>query len=336
MSAKEEGDKGTIADEPAKKKARTDGGAESASASAAASSPAKRSGPLALTFLTWNIDVEDTDREERQRALVALIRKEQPDIVFLQEVTPLRAIQLSAPGGEHYLGDEYHVLVPQHPSGREVDPLNVTLVLKRSLNVIGGSPDTHWYRRGQIGKRGDEKLRRLCHVRVRPVDGASGDTELLLCNTHLDSGHRSNNNQFRREQLRDAGRTIIKLLDDRSSSPDLGSLIMAEDLNIRDEELSELPSGRLSDVYSLLGCPGDCGNTYVPSDNVNIQHWMRKEGIKNKLPPHRFDRVYVASRGGCQQALRPERMQLVGREKLPCGRHVSDHWGVMVRFKWGC
>ncbi|CEM30196.1 unnamed protein product [Vitrella brassicaformis CCMP3155] len=221
MSAKEE-------DEPAKKKARTGGGAESASASAAASSPA-------LKVLTWNIDV-DID-EERLKALVALIRKEKPDIVCLQEVTPDRATHLSAWGGEHSLEDEYHVLrggtrggsTPAHAmqthdmTAYAVSPLaslpvwlpaeltlNVTLVFKRSLTVIDGSLDTHWYPRGQIGKRGDEKLRHLCHVRVRPVDGTSGGTELLLCNTHLDSGSPSNDNQFRREQLKDLGQTIIK------------------------------------------------------------------------------------------------------------------------------
>ncbi|CEM30198.1 unnamed protein product [Vitrella brassicaformis CCMP3155] len=101
---------------------------------------------------------------------------------------------------------------------------------------------------------------------------------------------------------------------------------MAGDLNIRKEEESELPCGTcLSDVYSQLRCPKKCRYTWEPSKNVNIEDWIDEENIQKKLWP----------RDRCQRPLEPERMELVGREKLPSGRHVSDHWGVMVRFKWG-
>ncbi|XP_023380211.1 tyrosyl-DNA phosphodiesterase 2 isoform X2 [Pteropus vampyrus] len=83
-----------------------------------------------------------------------------------------------------------------------------------------------------------------------------------------------------------------------------------------------LPNNIL-DVWEYLGKPKHCQYTWDTQMNSNL-------GIP-AIRKHRFDRIFfrAAAEGG---HIIPQSLDLLGLEKLECGRFPSDHWGLLCRL----
>ncbi|XP_030737124.1 tyrosyl-DNA phosphodiesterase 2 isoform X2 [Globicephala melas] len=137
--------------------------------------------------------------------------------------------------------------------------------------------------------------------------------ELCLMTSHLEStrGHAKE----RMNQLK----MVLKKMQE---APESATVIFAGDTNLRDHEVSKcggLPSNTL-DVWEFLGKPKHCQYTWDTQMNSNL-------GIAATCKL-RFDRIFfrAAAEGG---HIIPRSLDLLGLEKLDCGRFPSDHWGLL-------
>lgn len=87
-------------------------------------------------------------------------------------------------------------------------------------------------------------------------------------------------------------------------------------------KLGNLPDN-IKDAWEFLGKPQHCRYTWDTQSNTNLN-----AAYKCKM---RFDRIYFrpAVEGG---HFIPRSMDLIGLEKLECGRFPSDHWGILCNF----
>ncbi|KAM9075994.1 tyrosyl-DNA phosphodiesterase 2 [Megaptera novaeangliae] len=158
----------------------------------------------------------------------------------------------------------------------------------------------------------DTKMMRnlLCvHVSV------SGN-ELCLMTSHLEStrGHAKE----RMNQLK----IVLKKMQE---VPESATVIFAGDTNLRDQEVTKcggLPNN-IVDVWEFLGKPKHCQYTWDTQVNSNL-------GIA-AICKLRFDRIFfrAAAEGG---HIVPRSLDLLGLEKLHCGRFPSDHWGLLCNL----
>ncbi|XP_050171835.1 tyrosyl-DNA phosphodiesterase 2 [Myiozetetes cayanensis] len=140
--------------------------------------------------------------------------------------------------------------------------------------------------------------------------------ELCLMTSHLEST--KNHSKERTKQLQ-----IV--LDKMQKESETTTVIFGGDTNLRDSEvakLGDLPKN-VTDIWEFLGKPQHCRYTWDTDSNTNLN-----AAYKCKM---RFDRVYFrpAAEGG---NIIPRSMDLIGLEKLDCGRFPSDHWGVLCNF----
>ncbi|XP_067393677.1 tyrosyl-DNA phosphodiesterase 2 isoform X3 [Emydura macquarii macquarii] len=117
-------------------------------------------------------------------------------------------------------------------------------------------------------------------------------------------------------------RQVLKTMQEASEST---TVIFGGDTNLRDHEVTEvggLPNNIL-DIWEFLGKPGHCRYTWDTNCNTNLD-----ASYKCKF---RFDRIFLrtAAEGG---QLIPRSLDLIGLEKLDCGRFPSDHWGLLCDF----
>ncbi|TFJ98741.1 DDB1- and CUL4-associated factor 11 [Platysternon megacephalum] len=140
--------------------------------------------------------------------------------------------------------------------------------------------------------------------------------ELCLMTSHLEStkGHAKE----RLNQLRQ----VLKTMQEASEST---TVIFGGDTNLRDHEVTQvggLPNNIL-DIWEFLGKPGHCRYTWDTNCNSNLD-----ASYKCKF---RFDRIFfrTAAEGG---QIIPRSLDLIGLEKLDCGRFPSDHWGLLCDF----
>ncbi|XP_066208943.1 tyrosyl-DNA phosphodiesterase 2 [Saccopteryx leptura] len=145
------------------------------------------------------------------------------------------------------------------------------------------------------------------------VNASVSGNELCLMTSHLEStrGHAKE----RMSQLK-------MVLQKIQEAPESATVIFAGDTNLRDHEVTKcggLP-GNVSDVWELLGKPKHCQFTWDTQANSNL-------GIR-AVSKHRFDRVFfrAAAEGG---HITPQSLDLLGLERLDCGRFPSDHWGLL-------
>ncbi|MBN3295344.1 TYDP2 phosphodiesterase, partial [Amia calva] len=140
--------------------------------------------------------------------------------------------------------------------------------------------------------------------------------ELCLMTSHLESC--KGNSQERVNQLR----RVFKRLKE---APDSVTVIFGGDTNLRDWEVGKLgglPTG-VCDVWEYLGKLEVCRYTWDNkiNDNKDTSYCARL----------RFDRIFLRpAKEGAQIA--PQHMDLIGLERLPCGRFTSDHWGLHCGF----
>ncbi|NXH17950.1 TYDP2 phosphodiesterase, partial [Bucco capensis] len=140
--------------------------------------------------------------------------------------------------------------------------------------------------------------------------------ELCLMTSHLEST--KNHSKERVKQLQ----IVFNKMQEESKST---TVIFGGDTNLRDSEVTKLGKlpNNITDMWEVLGKPQHCRYTWDTHSNSNLD-----AGYKCKM---RFDRVYFrpAADGG---HIVPRSMDLIGLEKLDCGRFPSDHWGLLCNF----
>ncbi|XP_055559438.1 tyrosyl-DNA phosphodiesterase 2 isoform X1 [Falco cherrug] len=140
--------------------------------------------------------------------------------------------------------------------------------------------------------------------------------ELCLMTSHLEST--KNHSKERMKQLQ-----IV--LDKMQKESESTTVIFGGDTNLRDNEVTKLGGlpNNILDIWEFLGKPQHCRYTWDTHSNTNL-----RAEYKCKM---RFDRVYIrpAVEGG---HIIPRSMDLIGLEKLECGRFASDHWGLLCNF----
>ncbi|XP_030890365.1 tyrosyl-DNA phosphodiesterase 2 isoform X3 [Leptonychotes weddellii] len=140
--------------------------------------------------------------------------------------------------------------------------------------------------------------------------------ELCLMTSHLEStrGHAKE----RMNQLK----TVLKKMQE---APESATVIFAGDTNLRDHEVTQcggLPSNIL-DVWEFLGKPKHCQYTWDTQMNSNL-------GISAACKL-RFDRIFFRTAAESGHIV-PQSLDLLGLEKLDCGRFPSDHWGLLCNL----
>ncbi|KAL7984458.1 hypothetical protein Chor_003028 [Crotalus horridus] len=140
--------------------------------------------------------------------------------------------------------------------------------------------------------------------------------DLCLMTSHLES-----TKDHSEERLKQLKLVLAKMAE----VPESSSVIFGGDTNLRDKEVAKmggLPNNIL-DIWEFLGKPEHCHYTWDTSQNNNLN-------AKYKCKS-RFDRLFFrgATAGG---QIIPQSLDLIGLEKLDCGRFPSDHWGLFCNL----
>ncbi|NXO00704.1 TYDP2 phosphodiesterase, partial [Rhinopomastus cyanomelas] len=140
--------------------------------------------------------------------------------------------------------------------------------------------------------------------------------ELCLMTSHLESTKNHSKERIKQLQI------VFNRMQQESEAT---TVIFGGDTNLRDSEVSKLGKmpDNITDVWEVLGKPQHCRYTWDTHSNTNL-------GAVYKCKM-RFDRVYFrpAADGG---HIIPRSMDLIGLEKLDCGKFPSDHWGILCNF----
>ncbi|XP_043822448.1 tyrosyl-DNA phosphodiesterase 2 isoform X2 [Dromiciops gliroides] len=140
--------------------------------------------------------------------------------------------------------------------------------------------------------------------------------ELCLLNSHFEST---------RNHARERMNQLKMMLKKMQEIPESVTVIFGGDTNLRDHEVSKsggLPE-KILDVWEFLGKPEHCRYTWDTQANTNLAI-----EATCKL---RFDRIFFRpAADGCN--IVPRSLDLIGLEKLECGRFPSDHWGLLCGF----
>ncbi|NXG06164.1 TYDP2 phosphodiesterase, partial [Sakesphorus luctuosus] len=140
--------------------------------------------------------------------------------------------------------------------------------------------------------------------------------ELCLMTSHLESTKKHSKERIKQLKI------VLNKMQKESEST---TVIFGGDTNLRDSEvakLGDLPKN-VTDVWEFLGKPQHCRYTWDTQSNTNLN-----AAYKCRM---RFDRVYF-QRAAQGAHIIPRSMDLIGLEKLDCGRFPSDHWGILCNF----
>ncbi|NWH94435.1 TYDP2 phosphodiesterase, partial [Aegithalos caudatus] len=140
--------------------------------------------------------------------------------------------------------------------------------------------------------------------------------ELCLMTSHLESTKKHSKERIKQLQI---------VLDKMQMESESTTVIFGGDTNLRDSEVTKLGGlpGNIKDIWELLGKPQHCCYTWDTQSNTNLNM-----DYKCKM---RFDRIYFRPAVGGGH-FTPRSMDLIGLEKLDCGRFSSDHWGLLCNF----
>lgn len=251
--------------------------------------------PNRIRLLSWNIDgLCEKSKSLRTQAVCDIIKKENPQVVFLQEVVPetLAILSVNCP--------TYHVIEAANHDYFTAVMLKVGMVEVKSSKVI---PFT-----SSVMMRTLQKI----ECRIKGV-------EFLLLNSHLEST--KDHAAERKSQLKKAFKEMV-------DAHDMNTVIFGGDLNLRDKELQEikgLPEG-VFDLWQVTGSRKEAEFTWDMTRNNNLE-WAGKF-----KPRCRFDRIYIRHRKP-KSVIIPKYFELVGLKKVPsCGMFPSDHWGILTHF----
>ncbi|XP_013790917.1 tyrosyl-DNA phosphodiesterase 2-like [Limulus polyphemus] len=249
-----------------------------------------------LKFITWNIDgLSESNLKLRTKAVCKIIKREEADIIFLQEVVPFSC---------HYI--QSHIPEYQCIQGNWNGYFTMTLLKKSMITV-----EHHNVIEFPNSRMGRNLLK---------IEAKIKDIPLTLFNAHLESTSEASSE--RKTQLEMAFTKIVDTPKDRT-------VIFAGDLNLRDKEVSQLGGhpASVQDLWITCGERKECRYTWDMNRNDNLK-WM---GASNYKPKCRFDRVFF--RQSSLQQVVPKYFGLVGLERLlPHRCFPSDHWGVLCHF----
>ncbi|XP_003788387.1 tyrosyl-DNA phosphodiesterase 2 isoform X1 [Otolemur garnettii] len=265
---------------------------ESTSSKISPSADTQQEDGSVFSFITWNIDGLDLNNLPERARGVCS---------YLTLYTPdVVFLQEVIPPYYSYLkkrASNYEIITGREEGYFTAIMLKKSKVKLKSHEVIP-FPDT-------------KMMRNLLCVRVS-VSGS----EFYLMTSHLEStkGHAKE----RMNQLK----IVLKKMQE---APESATVIFAGDTNLRDQEVTKyggLPNNIL-DVWEFLGKPKHCQYTWDTQMNSNL-------GITSTCKL-RFDRIFFRTAGE-ESHIIPRSLDLLGLEKLDCGRFPSDHWGLLCNL----
>lgn len=250
-----------------------------------------------IKVLSWNLDgLDNVSLPARTNAAIDIITREEPDVVFLQEVV---ALSWSIIKMDRLLTSTYR-LVPADPNVQYF-----TAVLVNKTTVFVDDERVRSFHTSMMMR----KLQ-ILHVNVKGID-------IKLMNTHLESTA-----QHAVERLRQFKICLEEMIGCDSKY----NVIFGGDLNLGTKDLQniELPPG-IVDVWEGMGSKNETRYTWDTRYNDNKQ--MSGGG----KPRCRFDRIYI--RSSEKKDIVPSSFHLAGIERAKgCSRFPSDHWAISCVF----
>ncbi|EYC12094.1 hypothetical protein Y032_0048g1608 [Ancylostoma ceylanicum] len=271
-------------------------GDEEAKGDNAASESTKSSyhqnGPVDLTGLevslvSWNIDgLDGNSLATRMKAVYKVVSNLNPDFVFLQEVV----------GRELPTIERLSKLYDIYYSNK--DYLYFTAILVSKIFEV----DSHYvihYQNSGMGRT------------LQIIEGRIGEQQVFLLNTHLES--MKEHSRARKEQFQLCMDRIREII---AANPNC-LLFFGGDLNIRDDEISNIPRG-LADAWLAAGADKQTQFTWDTRKNDNKQAFGART---------RFDRIFWYG------PLSQVKFSLAGQQRIrSCLCFPSDHWAVHCEF----
>ncbi|KAK5964631.1 Tyrosyl-DNA phosphodiesterase [Trichostrongylus colubriformis] len=250
------------------------------------SAPVDLSG-LEVSLVSWNIDgLDGNSLATRMKAVYKIINNLNPDFVFLQEVVT-----------------------------RELATIDR---LSKLYNIFYSNKDYLYYTAILVSKVFEVKQHEVIHYQnsgmgrtLQIIEGKIGEQRVFLLNTHLESMRE--HSKARKEQFQICMRKIQELI---SRHPNC-LLFFGGDLNIRDDEVANVPRG-VADAWLAAGAKKDTEFTWDTRKNDNKHSF----GARN-----RFDRVFWYG------PLSKVKFALAGQQRIrSCLCFPSDHWAVHCEF----
>ncbi|KAK6641484.1 hypothetical protein RUM44_013196 [Polyplax serrata] len=190
--------------------------------------------PPRLKFLTWNLDGLDVHNlKRRTRAVIKLIEKHEPDIIFLQEVIPESA-------------DYFESKLPEYKCIRGGEDDYFTMTLLRIFTIFYDNSCTVDFPDTQMGRN------------LLITEAHMGKLKFKLLNTHLEST--AEHSAERMNQLKIAFDKCELFSTDYT-------VIFGGDLNLRDKE-AQVPRN-FFDLWEYCGCPQQFKYTWDMTKNTN-------------------------------------------------------------------
>lgn len=269
-----------------------------------------------FTLLEWNIQgLESEDLEPRMVQFSNTILQYLPDVAMLQEVTYEILLIL-----KRELSDEYLIVdqVMESLAGETSEEERIEFAMKHSYFVA------------MLVRR---KTTMVLATSVRPFSSSHQRRYLLqvtcgfkgnllsLMTAHLEST---------RECSRERMEQFEVTCEHMALMPDKNNVIFACDSNLRDWEYkkscqnSDSAKCEVIDCWMQLGSPDDSRYTWDTTCNDNV--------FEDGTARLRFERVFMRSVADSKTHLVPKSLELIGKERLPCGMFISDHWGMFLTF----
>lgn len=255
-----------------------------------------------IRILSWNIDGLDShDIITRTEGVLNIIVHENPDVVFLQEVTETSFELLKK-------CEKYSTISSVHPSIKKPFPegyyFTAMMFNKTTTSLHSG-----------------EVIPFIHSVMMRTLLSVKATVNGIVCRimtTHLEST---------RFHAKERMRQLIFVLEHIQTISNDETVIFGGDLNISDREIStvkikDLLNG-IVDAWEVTNCNPLTKYTWNTMLNDNLKL------ITKFRPKCRFDRLLYRT----NNKVRAVCFKLVGLERLNNRRFPSDHWGILVDFQ---
>lgn len=246
-------------------------------------------------MLSWNLDgLDNVSLFTRTKAAIETLKKEDADVVFLQEV-----VHQSWQILQDDLSTLYH-LIPASTS----DPYFTAVLLKITTVFLDSKKVQPFFTSVMMRKL------QILHVNVKGID-------VKLMNTHLESTAAHSVERLRQLKI---------CFDEIASTDPKYNVIFGGDLNLNANDMrsATIPKS-VVDIWEMLGSKPETRYTWDTRYNTNKQ--MDGPG----RPRCRFDRFYF--RSSCTKNIVPYGFNLTGIEKIKnCSKFASDHWGIHSHF----
>lgn len=190
--------------------------------------------PPRMKFITWNLDGLDVHNlKRRTRAIIKLIQKHEPDIVFFQEVISESALY-------------FELKLPEYKCVKGGNDNYFTMTLLRIFTIFYDNYYIVDYPNSQMGRN------------LLVTEAHMGKLKLKLLNTHLEST--KEHSLERCNQLKIA-------FDKCETFSEDSTVIFGGDLNLRDKEAS-VPKN-FFDLWEFCGSPSQFKYTWDMTKNTN-------------------------------------------------------------------